>query len=185
MSGETGTRSTVFVRRAGPGDVGPIMAIERACFPSPWPPGTISGDLRHPQAALYLLAEFDGKPAAYLGGWVYDVEFHLGSVATDAAHRGQGLAEILVLAALRHAAQTGLERTILEYRVSNLAAAALYNKIGFQKLRLRKHYYADNLEDAIEAKMGDLQAPETLTMLEEKLQAWQAQRGHELQLAEL
>ena len=184
MSDENVTLSTVVVRRAGPGDVGPIMSIERACFPSPWPPGTISGDLRHPQGALYLMAEFAGKPAAYLGGWIYDVEFHLGSVATDAAHRGQGLAEILVIAALRYAVQIGLERAILEYRVSNQAAAALYSKVGFQKQRIRKHYYADDLEDAVEAKLGDLQVPETLALLEEKLEAWRAQRGHELRLAE-
>lgn len=184
MSDDNVTRATVVVRRAGPGDVGPIMAIERASFAHPWPSGTISGDLRHPKAALYLLAEYSGRPAAYLGGWVYDVEFHLGSVATAVEQRGHGLAQILLLAALRHAALTGLERAILEYRVSNQAAAALYKKAGFQKLRIRKHYYADDLEDAVEAKLGDLQAPETLAGLDEKVQAWRDQYQHDLQLRE-
>ncbi len=184
MSDAQVTRATVVVRRAGPGDVGPIMAIERASFAHPWPPGTISGDLRHPQGALYLLAELSGEPAAYLGGWFYDVEFHLGSMATAPEKRGRGLAEILVLAAARHAAQRGLDHVILEYRVSNAAAAGLYEKTGFQKTRLRKHYYADNLEDAVEAKLADLQSPETKAAIEAKIQAWRERRQCELRLLE-
>jgi ribosomal-protein-alanine N-acetyltransferase len=185
MSDESVTRPTVLVRRAGPGDLGPIMTIERDSFPQPWPAGTISGDLRHPQQALYLLAEREGKPAAYLAGWFYDVELHLGSVATAPQHRRQGLSEILVLTALRYAARAGTERVILEYRVSNEAAAALYRKIGFEQLRIRKHYYADDLEDAVEAKMDDLQAAERQAQLEEKIRAWQEQYGCELRVGEL
>ena len=183
MSDASATHATVVVRRAGLGDLGPIMTIERASFPQPWPPGTISGDLRHPQQALYLLAEWDGKPAAYLGGWLYDVEFHLGSVATALEFRRRGLAQILVLAALQQAGRLGAEDVILEYRVSNQAAAQLYQKTGFQKLRVRKHYYADDLEDAVEAKLAGLQEPATAASLAEQVEAWQQQYGHDLRLA--
>ena len=135
MSDASPPRPIVVVRRAGPTDLGPIMSIEKDSFRSPWPPGTISGDLRNPKTALYILAQCDGQTAAYLGGWYYDVEFHLGSVATATAFRRLGLAELLVLAALQHAIQRGTETMILEYRVSNAGAAALYQKLGFQKLR--------------------------------------------------
>jgi ribosomal-protein-alanine N-acetyltransferase len=182
MSDESVTRATVVVRRAGSGDLGPIMAIERASFAQAWPPGTISGDLRHPQQALYLLAELEGYPAAYLGGWLYDVEFHLGSVATAPDYRHRGLAEILVLAALCFAVQLGAQDVILEYRVSNDAAAQLYQKTGFQKLRVRKHYYADDLEDAVEAKLAGLQEPETPERLAAQMEAWKEQYGHDLRL---
>ena len=183
MSDESVTHATVVVRRAGPGDLGPIMTIERDSFPHPWPAGTISGDLRHPQQALYLLAECDGKPAAYLGGWLYDVEFHLGSVATAPDFRRRGLAQILVLAALQTAGRLGAEDVILEYRRSNQAAAQLYQKTGFQKLRIRKHYYADDLEDAVEAKLAGLRDPETVVSLAAQVEAWQQQYGQELRIA--
>ncbi len=185
MSEENITRPVVLVRRAGPGDLGPIMTIERESFPQPWPAGTISGDLRHPQRALYLLAEKDGKPAAYLAGWFYDVELHVGSVASAPDCRRQGLAQILVLTALQQAAKAGAERVILEYRVSNEAAAQLYRKLGFEQLRIRKHYYADNLEDAVEAKMDDLQSAERQAQLQEKIKAWIEQYQCELRVGEL
>jgi ribosomal-protein-alanine N-acetyltransferase len=182
MSDESATGAAVVVRRAVPGDLGPIMSIERASFREAWPPGTISGDLRHPQQALYLLVAWEGSPAAYLGGWLYDVEFHLGTVATAPDYRRRGLAQILVLAALQHAAHLGAQDVILEYRVSNAAAAELYQKTGFQKLRVRRHYYADDLEDAVEAKLAGLQEPETFARLAEQVEAWKQQYGHELQI---
>ena len=58
---------------------------------------------------------------------------------------GQVAAGILTLAAN----QLELERLVLEVRVSNAAARALYESCGFVPAGIRRAYYADNGEDAI------------------------------------
>ncbi len=143
----------------------------------------IASDLAAPAEALYLVAELAGEPVAYLGGWFYDVEFHLGTLATAPAFRRRGLAEILVLLALQMAAGAGSRLVVLEYRVSNQAAAALYKKLGFRVTRLRRCYYPDNQEDAVEAVFPDLLAHATRQQLAEKVAAWQAQHDYDLRTA--
>jgi len=43
----------------------------------------------------------------------------------------------------------GVSYIFLEVRPSNKTAVALYKKLGFQKLGLRKNYYHNPIEDAI------------------------------------
>jgi len=159
------------------------MAIEQQSFPVPWSAQMIAADLAAPGQALYLVAELAGEPVAYLGGWFYDVEFHLGTLATAPAFRRKGLAEILALVALQVAAEAGSRQAVLEYRVSNRAAAALYAKLGFRVTRLRKCYYPDNQEDGVEAVFADLHEPATRQRLAESVAAWQARHDYDLRTA--
>lgn len=183
MTTQDSPKPVLLVRRARPKDLRAIMAIEKQSFPVPWSAEMIGADLASPGEALYLVAELNGEVVAYLGGWFYDVEFHLGSLATAPAFRRRGLAEILVLLALQTAAEAGSRLAVLEYRVSNLAAAALYAKLGFRVTRLRRRYYPDNQEDAVEAVFPDLRAPGTRKQLTGKIAAWQAQHDYDLHTA--
>ena len=52
------------------------------------------------------------------------------------------------------AAQQNMLRIILEVRPSNISALALYQKLGYEQIGIRKHYYpanpeSGNREDAI------------------------------------
>ena len=47
------------------------------------------------------------------------------------------------------AMEAGQEVVTLEYRVSNQAARALYEKYGFSQMGVRARYYSDNQEDAV------------------------------------
>jgi ribosomal-protein-alanine N-acetyltransferase len=51
---------------------------------------------------------------------------------------------------LSHALSLGAVMAALEVRASNEAAITLYRKYGFEVNRVRKGYYRDNLEDALE-----------------------------------
>lgn len=66
---------------------------------------------------------------------------HLG-MGIDADHRGRGVGERLLRAALTHASRIGLERVELQVFPGNAAACALYRKAGFDvegvKRRARK-----------------------------------------------
>ena len=50
---------------------------------------------------------------------------------------------------MQYAANLGVSYMTLEVRVSNAAAIALYQSLGFFKVSVRPKYYEDNQEDAL------------------------------------
>jgi ribosomal-protein-alanine N-acetyltransferase len=54
----------------------------------------------------------------------------------------------------------------LEVRKSNLAAIGLYARFGFQIMGERKHYYLDNLENALIMWTEDITMPEYRSLLD-------------------
>lgn len=83
-----------------------------------------------------------------MGVWMLADEAHIVTLAVRESHRRRGLAELLVIMAVRRAQAKGQSLVTLECRVSNAPALALYDKYGFQKVGLRPRYYSDNHEDA-------------------------------------
>lgn len=65
------------------------------------------------------------------------------SVFVEKEFRGKGVASSLIEAAISKIKELGVNRIMLEVRESNFAAAALYNKFGFEKISERKKYYGD------------------------------------------
>jgi len=61
-------------------------------------------------------------------------------IAVATTCRRQGLAEAMSLYLLQHS--DDLEQVTLEVRASNHAACALYARLGFEEVGLRKKYYA-------------------------------------------
>ena len=43
----------------------------------------------------------------------------------------------------------GMKHIFLEVRVSNIAAQAMYRRLGFTAVGLRKQFYSDPLEDGL------------------------------------
>lgn len=75
-----------------------------------------------------------------------EVEVHDLLVRPDLRRGGRG--EGLLLRALGDASERGARRAYLELRVSNAAARALYEHLGFEVLGTRARYYADG-QDAV------------------------------------
>jgi [ribosomal protein S18]-alanine N-acetyltransferase len=71
------------------------------------------------------------------------------SVAVDPALRRQGIGRLLCEEMLDWARASGAVQALLEVRVSNGAARALYESLGFDVRRVRKGYYQQPVEDAI------------------------------------
>ena len=63
--------------------------------------------------------------------------------------RGEGIGEALMRALMQYAANMGVQYMTLEVRKTNLIAQALYRKLHFIQLGVRKRYYEDNGEDAL------------------------------------
>ncbi len=64
--------------------------------------------------------------------------------------RRQGMATALLEQALRTFAEQGFETCFLEVRDSNGQARCLYSKAGFLQVGIRKKYYSQPVEDALQ-----------------------------------
>jgi ribosomal-protein-alanine N-acetyltransferase len=112
-------------------------------------PFSMREEVSRPWTRLWVAFESE-RPASFLIGWHVADELHILNVATAPAARRRGLAAALLERVFAYAAKHRLRILLLEVRASNEAAIALYKKHGFTIFGVRKRYYADNDEDAIE-----------------------------------
>ncbi len=125
-----------------------ILEIERASFSVPWSERSFMEEIRAPEA-VFLVAEEDGSVGGFCILRQFLDEGEIFNIAVSEKHRRCGMGEALLSAALREGALKGLRRVFLEVRQSNLPAVSLYEKLGFEKIGLRKNYYEKPTEDAI------------------------------------
>jgi ribosomal-protein-alanine N-acetyltransferase len=76
-------------------------------------------------------------------------EGHILNLAVHPAHRGKGIAKVLVSKGLEELRQKGSRYVYLEVRVSNAEAIRLYESFGFRAGGIRKSYYLEPVEDAL------------------------------------
>jgi ribosomal-protein-alanine N-acetyltransferase len=109
-------------------------------------------DQPHSLHALLQRLRGTSKPAPTLAGyggcWLIAGESHVSTLAVHPAYRGRGLGEALLVGMLRRAINLGGEYSVLEVRVSNLTAQALYRKYEYETIGRRGAIYRDNGEDA-------------------------------------
>lgn len=173
---------SVLVRRATVADLRDIMRIEVASFSSPWSELSIREELAGRPGSLFLSLELDGDIVGYAGAWLFAGEVHICTIAVEPEYRRRGLAELLMLCVLRYALTVDTAQALLEYRVSNHSAAALYSKLGFEFLHIRKRYYQDNGEDAVVVALADLATPTRQRLLQDRYDAWLQRYPYEVRL---
>lgn len=134
------------IRRLAYGDLPAVISIERRSFPSPWSLAMFVLELSKP-SGICLAASADDELFGYLVCSRYDQVWHLMNVAVAPERRRAGVARGLIGRLL----EEGGERLpfTLEVRVSNRAAIAMYEQLGFRRAGVRPRYYRDNGEDAL------------------------------------
>ena len=132
------SRDTELARR--------VDDIQRTCFPTSQL--HLQEELERPWAKVWVAR------AAQLGGfliaWHVADELQILEVGTAGEQRRRGVGKALVQAARTYAAASGCRLILLEVRMSNIAAIQLYRGMGFRTWSLRKNYYSDTGEDALE-----------------------------------
>ncbi|MBE6587493.1 MAG: ribosomal-protein-alanine N-acetyltransferase [Ruminococcaceae bacterium] len=132
-------------------DSAALAAVERVCFASePWSEKMFADALENPGCTVYMLYDMQmTKIIAY--GVMYSCldEADLANIATVPEKRGKGIGGGLLDKMLEISRNTGVLRTFLEVRESNVSARALYISRGFTEIGKRRRYYRDPLEDAI------------------------------------
>jgi ribosomal-protein-alanine N-acetyltransferase len=132
-----------IIRRAEPGDLPEVSAIQSAC----------------PQAAQWSVEDYlayelwvaicENRVAGFLSARsLAPGECEILNLAVSPLFRRRGIARELV----QHLVSLSPGAIFLEVRVSNLAACQFYNSLGFQELSRRQKYYHDPPETAIVMK---------------------------------
>ena len=125
-----------------------VAELEKLCFSDPWSEKSVASELENP-LSLWLVAVDGDTVAGYVGSQTVIDESDMMNVAVHPDHRRQGVAEALVLALAAELKAMGSRCLTLEVRASNAPAIALYEKLGFVQIGLRKNYYRNPKENAL------------------------------------
>lgn len=131
-------------------DIPQVLEIDRLSFALPWSQRSYEFEINdNPNGHMVVLSgpELDDI-AGYGGMWMIDGEAHISTIATHPDVRGRNLGEALLAGMLSRAMLDDAEYSVLEVRVSNTPAIALYEKYEYEIVGRRKGYYRDNNEDA-------------------------------------
>ncbi len=137
-------------RAEGPADLQAVEVLQRQTFTNPWAAEAMRWELENTDVArLYVMHEPGGRLVAYCACWLVFDELHINSFAVDPERRRRGLARALLRHVLQEGVHEGARSATLEVRGSNVAARALYERLGFQVEGTRRDYYQDPREDAL------------------------------------
>lgn len=125
-----------------------ILNINELSFPISWSLESLQSELDN-KFAKYVVLKKGNSIVGYGGMWLIIDEAHITNIAVHPKARGNGAGNIIVEALFRICRKQKVTAITLEVRSSNFAAINLYEKYGFEKEGLRKHYYEDNGEDAV------------------------------------
>lgn len=128
-------------------DIAAVLAIEQKCFALSWSEAQLRAAFARREFAAFGLGRM--QLLGYISLYHISGEVEILNIAVLPPYRRQGNGIRLLRYALQRMEKKGMQRVVLEVRESNTAARALYARLGFVCVGLRKGYYADTGEDAL------------------------------------
>jgi ribosomal-protein-alanine N-acetyltransferase len=138
----------MIIRKMNLGDVSAIAELEKQCFSDPWSENSIASEVDN-RLSYWLVAEIEGVIAGYVGSQTVLDAADMMNLAVSPGHRRKGIGQALVNALVEHLRQNKVIALLLEVRVSNAPAIALYESLGFEQVGRRPKYYHNPREDAL------------------------------------
>lgn len=134
-------------------DLDEVLAIENVSHIHPWTRGNFQDSLTAGHWAYCIRPQLDQsnhQPGTYLDSsvlWAYCIlypgvdELHLLNITVAPKLLKRGLGSRMMAAIEGVAAQQKMPKIILEVRPTNEPALALYQKLGYEQIGIRKNYY--------------------------------------------
>ena len=152
----TGQVDAVVIEALRRSDAARCAELEAVLFPGddPWPASAFRQaiTLSHNH---YVAARLDGLLVGYAGvsrlGRHEPFEYEVHTIGVDPDSQGRGIGRRLLDDLLGFAADGPV---FLEVRTDNVAAIALYESVGFERIGLRKRYYPGSGADAFTMRLG-------------------------------
>ena len=138
----------MIIRKMNLGDVSAIAELEKICFSDPWSENSIASEIDN-RLSYWLVAEVDGVVVGYVGSQTVLDASDMMNLAVSPDYRRQGVGQALVNALVEHLQENKVIALLLEVRVSNAPAIALYESMGFEQVGRRPKYYHNPREDAL------------------------------------
>jgi ribosomal-protein-alanine N-acetyltransferase len=136
------------------GDLTRVADLERELFgASAWSPAMLAEELRGPDRC-YVAAVIGGPDAGpsalvgYAGLWFDGDDATVMTIGVAREHQGRRIGRQLMAALVARARELDARSVLLEVRVDNEPALALYERFGFVRLGRRRGYYQPENADA-------------------------------------
>ena len=146
-----------------------VVAVEAAAYVFPWSRGNFIDSLAAGYAARVLLGAEHELLGYFIAMRGVD-EMHLLNITVAPALQGRGHARFMIDALIPLCREQLARELWLEVRASNARARAMYLRLGFAEVGLRKGYYPapfSRREDAVVMSLKiDAPAPEANDALE-------------------
>lgn len=130
-------------------DIDDVLHIEYPLYSHPWSRANFADSIS--SGYLCRVCRINGELTGYFVVMMALDEAHLLNISVSEKHQGVGLGARLLRAAMHSALKAGGRTLLLEVRVSNAKALALYRHYGFEQIGVRRGYYpaASGREDAL------------------------------------
>lgn len=143
----------VSIRAADEADLDRLMKLAEDCPGAPhWAPTTwkqVLDSAMTKRKRNVLVAESAEKFLGFAVMGIAADEAEIESLAVDASTRRQGIGRRLCETQIGWAGVQGANKVFLEVRMSNDAARALYEALGFREAAVRRGYYREPTEDGL------------------------------------
>lgn len=132
-------------------DIDRIIPMEAQLFgPTAWTAGQFWGELaRVPETRHYVVVEDGDAIIGYAGLYAVRPDADVQTIAVAADRQGQGHGAALLDELAREAQARECTRLTLEVRADNDPAIRLYDRQGFERIALRRGYYAPGIDAII------------------------------------
>ena len=137
------------IRLATVDDAQAIYDIEQQSFSVPWSLESVLAELEGADNKLYMVICEDEHIVGYAGAWLVYDEGQITNIAIHPEHRRAGYGSKMTRKLTQMLRKQGMKHIFLEVRVSNIAAQAMYRRLGFTAVGVRKQFYSDPIEDGL------------------------------------
>lgn len=114
-----------------------------------WKASDFEYDMLQNLNSFYLQGFMDNQLVGFIGCRRDAADVHISNFVIDPDFQSLGIGSFLMNQLLAVIPQINRNQVSLEVRISNVAAQRFYERFGFEKGRIKRHYYIDNQEDAI------------------------------------
>jgi ribosomal-protein-alanine N-acetyltransferase len=164
----------MLIREMTYADIPQIVEMEKQCFSDPWSEKSFEDSIAREDTIFLVCEETPSEQSiklsqdvknlagdissfkkenvveitGYIGLYISFDEANITNVAVSPEYRQKGYGEALVTTDQKLAKEKNVKKMFLEVRVSNHPAISLYEKLGFEKIGIRKNFYEYPREDA-------------------------------------
>lgn len=135
-----------------------VVEIEETCGLSRWGWEAYHAELMQETGGRLMLVarprlaenvNSSERVAGYIAARLVADDLHINNFAVRPAYRRSGIGRALLNSVIKEGARLGARAALLEVRVSNVPAQALYAQCGFRTVGRRRNYYGEPTEDAL------------------------------------